>query len=374
MTVNDQYDPEKYDAVRIPTAAWTLAHEAVTFRLPESWLLTERMFSHAVYDIAGIDGGDVRFEIGSFEDAAAVESGDLGGFLELPGGKILDSAEQESVRGPDGAIDWTILTVRDEGERVDRETGHSLADVVIWRRIGVLPPAYIRTLTVTLSLPAEQEDGSGGPQSVKRDVVDLLIHKLVNSASFSEAVTSLDRIAATPDLEAVWFDDIAAIRLPRGWKRKEERFEDGNLPLYSFDSPGNDEWTFWVQLFSVSGGYRNANSATDLVNNLIDSFVEGAQAHGELADKARFLDPEDPSIGYSRTMSFETDDKDNERLRRTSWYVVKVGADMMVVALVHWVVVERLVREPHIRALGDVLEREVPNMLILPDLAAAIIE
>ena len=374
MTVNDQYDPEKYDAVRIPTAAWTLAHEAVTFRLPESWLLTERMFSHAVYDIAGSDGGDVRFEIGSFEDAAAVESGDLGGFLELPGGKILDSAELESVRGPDGAIDWTILTVRDEGERIDPETGHSLADVVIWRRIGVLPPAYIRTLTVTLSLPAEQEDGSSGPQSVKRDVVDLLIHKLVNSASFSEAVTSLDRIAATPDLEAVWFDDIAAIRLPRGWKRKEERFEDGNLPLYSFDSPGNDEWTFWVQLFSVSAGYLNANSATDLVNNFIDSFVEGAESHGELADKARFLDPEDPSIGYTRTISFETDDKDNERLRRTSWYVVKVGADMTVVALVHWVVVERLVREPHIRALGDVLEREVPNILILPDLAAAISE
>ena len=129
-----------------------------------------------------------------------------------------------------------------------------------------------------------------------------------------------------------------------------------------------------MQLVIVPAGYTNANSATDLVNKLTDSVVERAELRRELADKAQFLDPEDPSTGYSRTIGFETDDKDNVRLRRTSWYVVKVGTDMTVMALVHWVVEERLVQEPRIRALGDVLEREVPNMLILPDLAAAIFE
>jgi hypothetical protein len=47
---------------------------------------------------------------------------------------------------------------------------------------------------------------------------------------------------------------------------------------------------------------------------------------------------------------------------------------MIVILMVHWVVVDRIANRPDIVALTNLLEAEVPNALILADLAAEIFE
>jgi len=370
MAADEFYDRVDYDAIQISMEDWTLAHGTVTFCLPPDWELTERMFDYAVYDIAGNDDVELMFKIEAFEDEERVATNDLGGFFELPVDEFNDPEDFDIVRRDDGSVDWSQAIIRRLVTRIDRKTGEPYAKAGVWRCINVLPPSHIRILTIVLSYPLDRKINEFALLDDPRALVFEVLHELIREVKFSPQLTTLDRTASTPDLETQWFDDVAAIRLPRGWKWDIEPDNNQALPLYAFDSPKDDEWTFWVQLVTNPVGHSEAKVASELVEKFLDGLFDNAALRRDFVEEAKFRDPEDPTIGYSRVVSFETED--GVRLRRTSWQVIKVGAHMTVMAILHWVVIDGIVDEPGIRAITDLLEREVPSTVILPDLAAAL--
>jgi hypothetical protein len=375
---DDPDDPNMWRVGPIEARECTLADRTVTFRIPEAWEMTARLFDHAEFKISGLDGADVLFVADSFENPAAIAADDLKSYLAFPAGQAVDNDEFDeisaAVRTADGRIDWKKITLRREAHRNDSETGLPYADAIIWRRLCVLPPAHIRMLTVTLSLPLAEND-AGNPA---RDVLNALIHHTTDAAQFSETRTRADQIAETPDLAAHWFDDITALRLPPAWQRQSTPGEDNLLPSYSYDDPENDEWTFWVQNLILPLRGLGSEGVAGKLKAFLEKSIENGKIKRESEEFALFSNPDDPLAGYMRNIrhevSGETDSEPGVPLRRTSWRVAKGAPDMIVILMVHWVVVDRIANRPDIVALTNLLEAEVPNALILADLAAEIFE
>jgi hypothetical protein len=374
---DDPDDPNMWRVGPIKMAEYMLADRMVTFQIPEAWEMTERAFSRAEFKISGLEGADVLFVADSFENPAAIAADDLRSYLAFPSGQAVDDDEFDdisaAVRTDDGRIDWKKITLRRKAHRNDSETGLPYADAIVWQRICVLPPAHIRMLTVTLSLPLEDDD-SDGERNPIRETLDALIHHATDAAQFSETLTRADRIAETPDLAAHWFENVVAMRLPPAWERKSNTDDMSMQPLHSYDAPENDEWTFWVQILPFRAQEMELDQAAIFVKNILDRWAEDAKRKRDLEEISLFLDPDDPLAGYLRHVSHEIDKNDGVRLRRTSWVIVKGALDMIVVLALHWVVVDSITDRPDIKVLTDLLEAEAPNALVLADLAAAIFE
>jgi hypothetical protein len=374
---DDPDNPDMWRVGPIQTRDCTLADRMVTFRIPEGWEMTLRDFNQAEFKISGMAGADVLFVADSFENPAAIAADDLRTYFEVPFGHGIDDDEfndiSAAVRTEDGRIDWKKITLRKDAYRNDPETGRPYADAIILRRICVLPPAHIRMLTVTLSLPLEDDD-SDGERNLIRETLDALIHHATDAAQFSETRTRADQIAETPDLVAQWFEDVAAIRLPPTWQRKSDTEDKNGPPLHSYDAPENDEWTFWAQLMPFRARGAEADHVARLVKKFLESLANSTKIKPDVEEFSLFLDPDDPMAGYIRHVSHEIDKNDGVRLQRTSWTIVKGAPEMFVALALHWVVVEEVANRPDIVALTDMIEAEVPNALILPDLAAAIFD
>lgn len=374
---DDPDNPDMWRVGPIQTRDCTLADRTVTFQIPEAWEMTLRDFNQAEFKISGMAGADVLFVADSFENPAAIAADDLRTFFEVPFGHAIDDDEfndiSAAVRTEDGQIDWKKITLRREAYRNDSETGRPYADAIIWRRICVLPPAHIRMLTVTLSLPLA-EGGAEEVRNMARAVMDALIHNATDAAQFSETRTRADQIAETPDLVAHWFENVAAIRLPPTWQRKSDTKDKNVQPLHSYDAPENDEWTFWAQLMPFRAQGAEADHVAGLIKEFLESLSEDIENKPDIEEHSLFLDPDDPLAGYIRHVGHEIDKNDGVRLRRTSWMVVKGAPEMFVVFALHWVVVDSIADRPDIKALTDMVETEVPNALILAELAAAIFE
>jgi len=232
----------------IKTRGRTLADRMVTFHIPESWEITERVFNQAEFKISGLDRADVLFVADSFENPSAIAADDLRSYLAFPPGNPVDDDEFDeisaAVRMADGRIDWKKITLRRKGHRNDPETGRPYADAIVWRRVCVLPPAHIRMLTVTLSLAEE------GIYETRIPPGRCWTHSSIMPPmrrSFQKRVPEPTR---PPKRRTSWRTGSTTSRpfaCHRGGQLQSMPGEGNLLPSYSYDDPENDLWTFWIQ-------------------------------------------------------------------------------------------------------------------------------
>ena len=141
------------------TVESTLAEGTVGFPVLNGWALTERSFTHSIFDIPEIDGATVLFAVECFEDAEAIAKDDLGRYLERvhPDDASNKDRKFDRPEGPDGPADWSGMLLHRKFQRIDQNTGEQFADAHVWRRISPMAGKYIRALTVTLCFPLVDE-------------------------------------------------------------------------------------------------------------------------------------------------------------------------------------------------------------------------
>ncbi len=360
---NNEFRP-RIRPIEIVTS--TVGDGSVEFNVPDSWILKERTFDCVRYEITSLEGAEAEFTVESYEDAAAIGADDLIDYLKYPGagpGAREELEEMaESVRRDDGGINWPRLTWRSDAEKNDPETKVAVADAVLWRRLSVVQDKFIHVFTVSLVLPFDADEAEAG-------ILKTLLLHFADSAFFSSEPTRLDQVSHVGDLAPHWFDGLAAMRLPSDWKRNTDTDTNELFPLYAHDDPHEDEnWTFWYQIMLLRSDREYPDPHSRLVLRYLTEGKENGPERGKWDESAYFLDTENPALGYERRV--KTEIERGTKLRRINWNVLKGAPGLVVLIAAHWVVVDSVFDRPDIRELTDMLEREVPNSLILAELAA----
>ena len=285
------------------------------------------------------EGYDVHYCIDSHEDAEAA----AGGAALL---RYANEPEfKDVVQTPADILKDFLISI---------PAGEELGKEIVWKCVEPFGGTHVRELVLRCPLIT-------GELVEHRISIARAIGEWMGLGRFSPEPTALDRVAHSPTLERIGFQDTILMRVPRGWKVEDTSETDEERKLYAVDHP-EDRETIWVtsQLFNLPD-YDDISVPRAAMAELADMAWRGTGSDRAWLSRHR----EELDDGDLLFTAVSEEEERGCTLRRITWTRWAIRDDAMIMAPIHLVTDKSFIDDPEQRDLAAVMEREVRNAIVL---------
>ncbi len=320
-----------------------LAGGTLGMRVPLGWRLTGETFSGATFLPDSIETAALQIEVASFEDPGAVSRDDFSRFLEEEARSMFSSGELSGNKG-------FII----KGTWVDESSGSHRQ---IWRVLKSLFPDHVRIATYTLDVPLSM--AAATMTEALADEVELI----VESSAFAGGLTTLDRVAPTPDMKRVSLWNLIHMRVPGAWHFVREG--EGASGMYRGepeDEKLRGREAFWIDFEEFRRQADAEAMSRDAQRQVIRELAERVSGQLEAADRepvVEFLGDGDGLLHYQHLRKQGEDD-----LRISRWFRFAARKESILMVMFTFVANRDGPDDRELTERAEMLDREIRNAVV----------